>query len=194
MEKSHVAAQGPFLSPSEPRADIANGATLESLAATTKGSMACAPVAECRADPEAQVRVWVRPHSTLTAGAACLGCSPAGSHQLCTTGLVSIWPTFSTLESGSQGSNLDFSNLENPTSLATTHVPASVSPPAPRGMLPTPVSQFLFRRCVHPKGEGGHLPNLLGVFSQEPLVWREERGSVTSSPRSRAGAGGRHQV
>lgn len=50
MEKSHVAAQGPFLSPSEPRADIANGATLESLAATTKGSTACA-VAECRADP-----------------------------------------------------------------------------------------------------------------------------------------------
>lgn len=122
-----MAAQGPFLSLSEPQADSANKATLESLAATTKGSTVAHLSLSAGQTLEALGRNMGEAPFRSQQGCVLL-LQPSRPHTSSTTGLVSIWPkgsrrpTFSTLERGRQGSNLDFSNLENPNSLATTHV------------------------------------------------------------------------
>lgn len=54
-------------------------------------------------------------------------------------------------------------------------VPASVSPPAPKRVLPTPVSPPGVQEAGSPQGRSWRpSTNLLGVFSQEPIVRRAE--------------------
>lgn len=56
--------------------------------------------------------------------------------------------------------------------------------PCSSGSVSTP------REKVAVLGEGSHLPDLLGVFSQEALVWREESwAQMPAAQRVRLGKG-----
>lgn len=100
-----------------------------------------------------------------------------------------------------QGSNLGFSNFESPTpsqpqfphlspeeSSQPQHPGFSSSISCSLGSMPTP------REAAVPgRGTQWLCPrhDLPGVFSQHLLVWKDELGSDTSSPRSQTGARGK---
>lgn len=131
-----------------------------------------------------------------SAWAVCLCCSPAlTSHQLCTRGLMSIWQNRlmeahicnpRKWQAEFKPGFLQFGEPYLPGHHSCPCLSFSTSPqrnpPNPSVPIPLPhVMPVVVQTMCPPQGRRWHLPNLLGVFSQEPLVWREERGSDTSS-------------